>query len=75
LGSIFGLSATLLVWRKRVIRRRKKLKTNAFSRSWSSARLMLRYYEVPFGVFLGSMAILAVFAGNSITDYYLRLFP
>ena len=25
-------------------------------RAWHSARLALRYYEMPFGVFLGAMA-------------------
>jgi hypothetical protein len=33
---------------------------------------MLRHYEVPFGVFLGAMAILAVFAGNRVVDFYLN---
>jgi len=74
LGTIFGLIATLAVLRKRIQRRRKRREPNAFSRSWTSARLMLRYYEVPFGVFLGSMAILSVFAGNRMVDWYLGLY-
>jgi len=74
LGSIFGLIATLAVWRKRLVRRRRRQTPNVWSRSWASARLMLRYYEVPFGVFLGSMAILSTFIGNPITDWYLSLY-
>jgi leader peptidase (prepilin peptidase)/N-methyltransferase len=73
LGSFFGLSATLFVWRKRIARRQKREK-DVFLRSWKSAKLMFRYYEVPFGVFLGSMAIASVFVGNTLVDRYLALF-
>jgi leader peptidase (prepilin peptidase) / N-methyltransferase len=74
IGSIFGLSATLLVWRKRISRRKKKGGANVLGRSWTSARLMFQYYEVPFGVFLGSMAILSAFYGDQIVNSYLSLF-
>ena len=74
LGTIFGLVTTLAVWRKRVRRRRKRREANSFRRSWKSASLMLRYYEVPFGVFLGSMAILSVFVGNHMVNWYLGLY-
>jgi leader peptidase (prepilin peptidase) / N-methyltransferase len=74
LGTIFGLIATIAVWRKRIQRRKKRQETNVLARSWTSARLMLRYYEVPFGVFLGSMAILSVFVGNRMVDWYLGLY-
>ncbi len=74
LGSIFGLAATLAVWRKRIARRRPRPTPDILSRSWASARLMLRYYEVPFGVFLGSMAVASTFIGDPITNWYLDLF-
>lgn len=74
LGTIFGVSATLLVWRKRIFRRNKRRENNVFARSWKSAKLMFRYYEVPFGVFLGSMAIAAVFAGNRLVNWYLGIY-
>ncbi len=74
LGTIFGVSATLLVWRKRIARRKRKQETNVFERSWRSASLMFRYYEVPFGVFLGSMAIVAVFVGNRLVNLYLGFY-
>src|SRR5207237_365065 len=44
LGTIFGLAATLAVWKKRVRRRQKRREKHIFGRSWASARLMLRYY-------------------------------
>jgi len=74
LGTIFGLITTLAVWRKRIQRRKKRHENNVFGRSWTSARLMFRYYEVPFGVFLGSMAILSVFLGNRMVNWYLGLY-
>lgn len=73
LGTIFGLIATLSVWQKRIARRRKR-ESKVLGRSWRSAKLMLRYYEVPFGVFLGSMAILSTFFGNRLVDLYLGLY-
>jgi leader peptidase (prepilin peptidase) / N-methyltransferase len=73
-GTIFGVTAMLAVWRKRLARRQRKGGANAALRSWQSARLMLRYYEVPFGVFLGSMAILSTFVGNQLVNSYLNLY-
>jgi leader peptidase (prepilin peptidase)/N-methyltransferase len=75
LGTLFGLTATFAVWKKRIARRRRRRESNIFRRSWASAKLMLRYYEVPFGVFLGSMAILATFAGDRIVQFYLGFYP
>jgi leader peptidase (prepilin peptidase)/N-methyltransferase len=75
LGTLFGLSATLAVWKKRIARRRRRPESNILRRSWASAKLMLRYYEVPFGVFLGSMAILATFLGDRIVQFYLGFYP
>jgi len=74
LGSLFGLVAMLVVWRKRIARRRRQPQPHVYGRAWASARLMLRYYEVPFGVFLGSMAILATFVGDQVVDWYLNLY-
>ena len=74
LGTIFGVFATLLVGGKRISRRIKRRETSVFARSWRSARLMFRYYEVPFGVFLGSMAMLSVFVGTRFVNWYLGLY-
>jgi leader peptidase (prepilin peptidase)/N-methyltransferase len=75
LGTIFGVIATLFVWRKRIARRQKHREKHILRRSWTSAKLMLRYYEVPFGVFLGAMAIVSSFYGNRIVDFYLGFYP
>src|SRR5580698_2811154 len=73
-GSLFGLSTVLAVWMKRIrrIKARSVVSTeaeieaqsDARRRAWKSARLALRYYEMPFGVFLGSMALLSFMFGN-----------
>jgi len=45
---------------------------SARRRAWRSARLALRYYEMPFGVFLGGMAILSFLFGNQLLHWYWR---
>jgi leader peptidase (prepilin peptidase)/N-methyltransferase len=45
---------------------------DARSRAWRSARLALRYYEMPFGVFLGGMALLSFVFGNQVLHWYWR---
>lgn len=71
-GSLFGLVTVLAVWMKR--RRRLAARGNASDaarrRAWNSARLVLRYYEMPFGVFLGAMAILSVLFGDRLLHWY-----
>jgi leader peptidase (prepilin peptidase)/N-methyltransferase len=75
-GSLFGLSTVLAVWIKRL--RRNKARATSTSgdearrRAWQSARLALRYYEMPFGVFLGGMAILSFLFGNRLLHWYWR---
>jgi len=41
-------------------------------RAWRSARLALRFYEMPFGVFLGGMALLSFVFGNRLLHWYWR---
>jgi len=77
LGSIFGLAAVLVVWWKRTRRRILRLHEPAAAarkRAWKSALLVYRHYEMPFGVFLGSMALLAAFFGNTLIGWYWRLY-
>jgi len=71
-GSLFGLSTVLAVWikRSRRIEARGTSSTAARHRAWQSARLALRYYEMPFGVFLGSMALLSFLFGNRLLHWY-----
>jgi leader peptidase (prepilin peptidase)/N-methyltransferase len=73
-GSIFGLAAVLIVWLKRTRRFMGRFATlqAARRRGWQSAQLMYRYYQMPFGVFLGSMALVALFAGNRFLHWYGR---
>src|ERR671931_477054 len=76
-GSIFGLSAVLAVWLKRMRRRIVRLHEPAAAarkRAWKSAMMVYRYYEMPFGVFLGSMALLAAFFGNTVIRWYLGFY-
>jgi len=35
--------------------------------------MVYRHYQMPFGVFLGSMALLAFFVGNEFLNWYGRL--
>ncbi len=73
-GSIFGLSAVLVVWMKRS-RRSEARGTPAIEarrRAWQSARVMLRYYQMPFGVFLGAMGMLSFLFGNVLLHWYWR---
>jgi leader peptidase (prepilin peptidase) / N-methyltransferase len=73
-GSIFGLTTVLAVWVKRTHRFARRL-TNlqaARRRGWQSAQMVYRHYQMPFGVFLGSMALLALFVGNQFLRWYGR---
>jgi leader peptidase (prepilin peptidase) / N-methyltransferase len=72
-GSFFGVGTVLLVWikrtRRRMIRNHEPAST-ARHRAWQSAQLVYRHYQMPFGVFLGSMALLAFFLGNNFLHWY-----
>jgi leader peptidase (prepilin peptidase)/N-methyltransferase len=70
-GSFFGVTTMLIVWLKRT-RRFKRIETAqaARRRAWQSAQMVLRYYQMPFGVFLGSMAFVALFFGNDFIGWY-----
>jgi leader peptidase (prepilin peptidase)/N-methyltransferase len=77
-GSLFGLSMVLAVWMKRTRRFETRSISSRISskearrRAWQSARMVLRFYEMPFGVFLGSMAILSFLFGNRLLQWYWR---
>ena len=68
-GSLFGLSTMFVVWMKRS-RRYRAVRSDARHKAWQSARLALRYYQMPFGVFLGGMAMVALFFGNQFLHWY-----
>ncbi len=76
-GSIFGLVTVLMVWNRRTERRmakRREPREIARKRAWTSAKLMYRYYGLPFGVFLGPMALVALFFGNLFFRFYWSAF-
>ena len=74
-GSLFGLTTVLVVWLKRTHRFMRRLANAqaARRRGWQSAQMVLRFYQMPFGVFLGSMALFAFFFGNQFLRWYGRL--
>ena len=74
-GSVFGLSTVLAVWLKRRHRFSAHMSDAqaARRRAWQSAQMVLRFYQMPFGVFLGTMALFAFFFGNQFLRWYTRL--
>lgn len=72
-GSAFGLSTMLAVWIKRTKRRIRALhepNSIARKRAWGSALVALRRYQMPFGVFLGSMGLAALLFGQRFLHWY-----
>jgi len=75
-GSLAGLATVLVVWMKRTRRRMIRHHESASiarRRGWESASIALRRFPMPFGVFLGSMAIVASFFGDQFFNWYWRL--
>ena len=71
-GSLFGLTTVFVVWVKRTHRFMKSLANAqaARRRGWQSAQVIYRHYQMPFGVFLGSMALIAFFFGDRFLHWY-----
>jgi len=71
-GSFFGLTTVFVVWVKRTHRFMKRLANAqaARRRGWQSAQVVYRNYQMHFGVFLGSMAMIAFFFGNRFLHWY-----
>ena len=78
IGSCFGGLMIVLVWRKRLARRRSKMPSEparqAKRRAWQSATLVYRNFEIPFGVFLGIAALFSAFWGPALMRWYARLY-
>jgi leader peptidase (prepilin peptidase)/N-methyltransferase len=72
-GSFFGLGTILAVWikrtRRRIVHNHEPAK-QARRRAWESATIALRRHQMPFGVFLGGMAMVAIFFGNQFFRWY-----
>lgn len=75
-GALAGSVAMLVVYAKRSARRRSagEPAAKAKGRAWESAQLVMRHYEMPFGVFLGSAALFAGFFGQPLVGWYFGLF-
>lgn len=78
IGSAFGVFLILAVWRKRLVRRRRSHPAEAGGdsrrRAWHSAMLIYRNFEIPFGVFLGSAALVSAFCGDALIRWYMGLY-
>jgi leader peptidase (prepilin peptidase)/N-methyltransferase len=76
LGSIAGIAAMLTVWSKRLKRNlgRPAIRGSAGQRAWASAQILLRRYEMPFGIFLGSMALFSAYFGDRIMNWYMGFY-
>jgi leader peptidase (prepilin peptidase)/N-methyltransferase len=75
-GSLAGLGTVLVVWIKRTRRRMVRHHESASlarRHGWESASIALRRFPMPFGVFLGSMAMIASFFGDQFFRWYWRL--
>jgi len=75
-GSAFGLWTVFAVWTKRVQRRKHVFHESgaaARKNAWASAVVALRRHQMPFGVFLGSMGLVAFFFGQQFLHWYWRL--
>jgi leader peptidase (prepilin peptidase) / N-methyltransferase len=73
-GSGFGLWTILAVWVKRTERRKRafhETASRARRRAWPSAMVALRRYQLPFGVFLGSMGLAASLFGHRLLRWYI----
>jgi leader peptidase (prepilin peptidase)/N-methyltransferase len=72
-GSFFGLWTVLVVWIKRTQRRKNvfhEAGPDARRHAWASAIVALRRHQMPFGVFLGSMGLVAFFLGEPFLRWY-----
>lgn len=78
IGSGFGILLILAVWRKRLVRRRRSHPSEAGGdsrrRAWHSAMLIYRNFEIPFGVFLGSAALVSAFCGDVLIKWYMGFY-
>ncbi len=75
-GSLFGLWTLMAVWFKRTHRRmtlNHESGREARRRAWGSANIAMRHFPMPFGVFLGGVAMIALFFGNQFMRWYWRL--
>jgi prepilin signal peptidase PulO-like enzyme (type II secretory pathway) len=76
-ASLVGVGTVLAVWIKRTRRRmlrHREVGAEARRRAWRSAQLVFRGYQMPFGSYLASMAVIALFFGNAFIRWYRGLY-
>ncbi len=74
-GALYGLTLIPVVWVKRTRRyARTRKRPAAQARAWQSAKKVYRHYNMPFGVHLGAMALLAEFFGSRFLAWYWGLY-
>lgn len=83
-GSVLGLAALALLYCKRLRRYHSSSPSpwrsvalrgeSPRSRAWTSARLMLRHFPIPFGSFLSAAALFAAFFADRLLHWYWNLF-
>ena len=73
LGGAYGSFILVTVFRKRFARYRRHLPAQATSRASHSAQIAMRCLEIPFGVFLSVVSIIAWFYGAQMLRAYTGL--
>jgi leader peptidase (prepilin peptidase) / N-methyltransferase len=71
-GAIYGLSVLISIFLRR--KRRYAKLPNSRQKAWASASKAMRLVEMPFGVFLGGTALIAIFYGNTLMRWYFHLY-
>jgi leader peptidase (prepilin peptidase)/N-methyltransferase len=74
LGGAYGVFVLLTVFGKRVARYRASFRPQAAALAWQAAQTAMHCLEIPFGVFLSVMSIVAWFYGMPMIRSYLSLF-
>jgi leader peptidase (prepilin peptidase)/N-methyltransferase len=77
LGSVFGFAVMVVIWNKRTERWKtlRKLPADAArKRAWRSVPIAYQRFQIPFGVFLGSMGIASVFIADPLLRWYWGIF-
>ncbi|HUO60920.1 MAG TPA: prepilin peptidase [Candidatus Acidoferrales bacterium] len=73
-GAIYGLVVLAIVYAKRRTRHSQHHPAQSHERALRSAKLALQGFPIPFGVFLGSASLIALFFGEHLFFWYMSLF-
>jgi len=73
-GAVYGVFVLAVVYGKRRQRYSRHQAAQAHQRAMQSAQLALQGFPIPFGVFLGSASLVALFFGEHLFFWYMSLF-